>query len=92
VDPDKACDELDYADMVALAEAFRRWAVYELDVPPERRTELIKYSADYERLAEWVGSEWRARSKAVKRPLMKFLATLERESDTVLAAHRHITR
>jgi len=44
VDPDTACDQLDHADMVALSGAFRRWALYDLDVSPERRTELIKYS------------------------------------------------
>ena len=41
----KACDQLDHADMVALAGMFCRWAIYETDVTPERRTELIKYSA-----------------------------------------------
>ena len=81
----KACDQLDHADMVALAGMFRRWAIYETDVTPERRTELIKYSADFERLAEWVGSDWRARTRAVgKPPLMKFLATLERETNNVV--------
>ena len=85
VSPDVACDQLDHADMVALAGMFRRWAIYETDVSPERRTELIKYSADYERLAEWVGSDWRARTRVVGRPpLMKFLAMRERETDNVV--------
>ncbi len=76
--------------MIALADAFRRWAIYEMDLTPERRTELIKYSADYERLAEWVGSQWRAQAKGGRPTLMKLLATLERETENVVPLNERI--
>jgi hypothetical protein len=42
VSPEGARAELDYPDMVALSEMYRRWAVYEDGIPPEDRTALIK--------------------------------------------------
>jgi len=51
-----AADELDYADMVALAETFVRWAIEEQEVAPDRRTMLIELGVDYEHLAEWVAA------------------------------------
>ena len=62
--------ELDYADMIALSEMCRQWAVYEAGLTPERRTRMIKYSADLERIAEWVGPRWKATDRPAKPPLL----------------------
>ena len=78
VDPTHATRDLDYADMVALSEMFRRWAIHESDLTPENNTYLILLSADYERLAEWVGPNWRASDPAGWPTLLKFMATVER--------------
>ena len=84
-DPSVARDELDYTDMIALSGMFRRWAMHEAETrsrPPDR-TRLIELSADYERLAEWVGPEWKASYPSPHPPLTKFLATLERSTSNV---------
>jgi hypothetical protein len=47
--------ELDYEDMIALSGMFRRWALYEEKFSPERRTGLMLWSSDFERIAAWVG-------------------------------------
>jgi hypothetical protein len=85
VSPEFAASELDYTDMVALSGMFRRWAIHETDdtTTPEQRTRLIQFSADYERLAEWVGPEWKASYPSPHPPLTKFLATLERSTSNV---------
>ena len=72
-------EELDYEDMVALSGMFRRWAIYEREFTPEQRTGLMAWSADFERLAGWVGKGWRA-SNPPEKPLLKLLATLERDA------------
>ena len=86
VNPEWARAELDYADMVALSGMFRRWAIYESDesITPEHRTWLIEYSADFERIAEWVGEGWRATEPSEQLPLIKFIADWERRSDNVI--------
>jgi hypothetical protein len=84
VAPWAACRELDHRDMVALSGMFRRWAIYEDDVSPDDRTKLIEHSADYERLAEWVGPHWHASDPSEHVPITKFVATLERQIDNVI--------
>jgi hypothetical protein len=83
LDTDRERRELDYADMVALSGMFRRWAVRDDGLSPEDRTDFIMYSADYERLAEWVGPNWRASEPSEAVPLTKFMATIERKTDNV---------
>jgi hypothetical protein len=74
-------DELDYEDMVALSGMYRRWAIYEAGFTPERRTTLMAWSADLERIAAWVGKGWRAPpSSSSETSLLQFLARLEREA------------
>jgi hypothetical protein len=84
VDPEFAMRELDFADMIALSGVFRRWALYEPDLDPAYCTKLICWSADYERLAQWVGPSWEASSPTGS--LAAFLAGLERRSSTVIDA------
>jgi hypothetical protein len=79
-----ACEELDYADMIALSGLFRRWAVHVEGISPEHRTRLIQYSADYERIAAWVGNRWRASNPSDRPPVTKFIATIERQTDNVV--------
>ena len=81
--PQDMSDELDYGDMVALSGLFRRWAIYETTTTPEQNTRLIEWSADFERLAEWVGPQWRAANPETPPSLVKFLATMERSTSNV---------
>jgi len=55
-----ASDELDYADMVVLAETFVHWALEEPKFSPAQRTGLMEMGVDYENLAAWVGPGWKA--------------------------------
>jgi len=82
-DAEAVSDELDYEDMVALSGMFRRWAIYEAGFTPEQRTGLMAWSADFERLAVWVGKGWRAANPPEK-PLLKFMATLERDASRAI--------
>jgi len=78
-------DELDYEDMVALSGMFRRWAVYEPRVTPEQRIGMIAWSADFERLASWLGPGWRAANPTLgDTHVLKFLARLERDASGVI--------
>jgi hypothetical protein len=52
-------------------------------VTPEDRTAFIQHLADYERVADWVGPDWRASNPSEAVPLTKFMATLERKADNV---------
>jgi len=78
--------ELDHADMVALSGMFRRWAIYETGdwVTPSRRTGLIKWSADLERIAEWVGEGWKASEPSEEPSLIKHMACCERQTSSVV--------
>ena len=78
------CDQLDYEDMIALSGLYRRWAIYETRFSPEQRTRLIAWSADLERLAEWVGEGWRAPASLPEMPMLKFLANWVRGRSTVI--------
>lgn len=72
--------------MVTLSGMFRRWAIYERDesITPAQRTLLIQLSADYERIAEWVGPDWLASDPSEEVPVSRFLADLgRRDSSTV---------
>jgi hypothetical protein len=82
-DPEAIGNELDYGDMIALSGMFRRWALYEEGFSPEGRTRLMLWSADFERIAAWVGDGWRA-TDPPERPLLKFLATLERDASRAI--------
>jgi hypothetical protein len=73
-------DELDYQDMIALSGMYRRWAIYEAGFTPERRTTLMAWSADLERIAAWVGPGWRGPSSTSETSLLQFLARLERDA------------
>jgi hypothetical protein len=84
VDPEFARAELSYADMVVLSGLFRRWALYEYELPPDQCTRLICWSVDYEQLAKWVGPSWVASEPTDT--LIAFLAGLERRSSTIIDA------
>jgi len=85
-DVEAVSDELDYEDMVALSGMFRRWAVYEPAFTPEQRTGLMMWSADLERIAAWVGKDWRSPpSSCPDMPLLKFIAKLEREASGAIS-------
>jgi len=77
-------DELDYEDMIALSGLYRQWAIYETRFTPEQRTKLIAWSADLERLAEWVGERWQASGPSPEMPMLTFLAKWVRERSTVI--------
>src|SRR5262245_20824037 len=57
------------------------WARAELDqIAPAQRTRLIEWSADFERVAEWVGAGWRANEPPEQPSVIKFVATVERRT------------
>jgi hypothetical protein len=82
-DAEAVRDELDCEDMIALSGMFCRWAIYEAKIMSEERTRLIAWSADFERLAVWVGKGWRATNPPEK-PLLKFMATMERNASRTI--------
>ena len=86
VDPEWARAELDYRDMVALSGMFRRWAIHETaeTMSPDRRTRMIQYSADFERIADFVGEGWIASAPSEEMSLPKFLALWERRNSNVV--------
>jgi hypothetical protein len=86
VESDWALAELDYRDMVALSGMFRRWAVYEAGeaMRPDQRTRMIQYSADFERIADFVGEGWISSAPSEDMPLPKFLALWERRNSNVV--------
>jgi hypothetical protein len=47
---------------------FRRWALYERELTPKQRTNLMLWSADFEYVAAWVGKSWRAADPSVEMP------------------------
>jgi hypothetical protein len=77
VDVDQALETLDYQEMVALSEMFERWALTETKIDSERRTQLIQWSADYERIAEFCGSAWTATEPEEPPSAMPFIARIE---------------
>jgi hypothetical protein len=83
VDPTFVQENLNYREMIALSGLFRRWALYDPDITPERATELIKWSSDFERLSKWLGPDWKPKPSAdpIERMLFtKWLARVEIES------------
>ncbi len=68
---------LDYAEMNALAGAYHRWALMEVNVSPENRTMLIQLSSDYERVAEHCGPAWTAPNPEHPPDVVAYLARLE---------------
>ena len=54
-------------------------------VSSEQRTRMIAWSADLERLASWVGPDWRAANPTLgDTHFLKFLARLERDASGVI--------
>ena len=75
-------DELDYEEIIVLSGMFRRWALYEPAFTSEQRTNLIAWSADFERIAAWVGQGWIGPStSSSEMPLLRLLAQLERDAN-----------
>ena len=83
-----ARDTLSYREMIALSGLFRRWALYDPSATPERATELIMWSSNYERLADWVGLDWKpdsAFSQVDRMPFTQFVARIEIEDSRVIS-------
>lgn len=77
VDVEQALATLDYREMAALSEMFERWALTEEKISDERRTDLIKWSADYEALAAFAGTDWVAADPTEPPGLIVFIAQRE---------------
>jgi hypothetical protein len=76
-----AADELDYADMVILAETFVQWALEETKFSPAQRTGLMQFGVDYETLAVWVGPGWKAANPTDAPNPLRDLAELVRNPE-----------
>ena len=76
--PHSARAILDYEDMIALSEMFSQWALDGTSFSPERAMELVKWAADYERIADWVGEGWTAPESSESPE--KFVATVHRRA------------
>lgn len=74
VDVRQAMESLDYCEMVSLAEIFGQWAFNEEGLDDDRRTQLVQWSADYERIAVFVGERWRATASDDPVSLIQFVA------------------
>jgi hypothetical protein len=91
-DPGWARDTLTHQEMIALSGIFRRWALYDPSVSPEWATELIMWSSDYERLAEWVGPDWEPEYQldpSELMPITKFIARTEIRNPHVVSLHAY---
>ena len=77
VNIDQAMASLSYRDMLALAGMLERWALHSEAISSDDRTMLMLWSADYERIAEFVGPDWES-SCGGAIDAMSFLAGLER--------------
>jgi hypothetical protein len=76
VDVASICSQLDHAEMLGLAEMFERWAFEEQGITDDRRTRLIQYCVDLERIAAWVGPDhWP--SGDGPRTFLQFLADMQ---------------
>jgi hypothetical protein len=73
-----AADELDYVDMVVLAQTFQLWALEEPKFSPAQRTRLMQLGIDYENLAEWVGPGWKAADPSDRPNPLREIAELVR--------------
>jgi|SRR5665811_639127 len=74
-------DELDYEEIIVLSGMFRRWALYEPAFTSEQRTDLIAWSADFERIAAWVGQGWTTpTTSSSEMPLLRLLVQMERDA------------
>ncbi|MDH3581778.1 MAG: hypothetical protein OEM91_14270 [Hyphomicrobiales bacterium] len=74
VNPEFAACELDFREMTALSEAYRRWAIHGQDYSDESRTDLMLWSADIEAIATWVGRDWIAGFSSYPMSITKWLA------------------
>lgn len=77
VDARQAMQTLSYAEMVALAAVYTRWALEEPKLDGDQRTKLIESSSDYERIADFVGPLWRATEPGSPPNPLVFVARLE---------------
>ena len=73
-----ARDELDYTDMVVLAETFVHWALEEAKFSPAECTGLMEMGIDYENLAEWVGPTRKAANPSEGPNVLRAIVELER--------------
>lgn len=60
MDPEQVSDNLDYVEMIVLAEAFAQWALTSPMLSPSARTELIQWASDIEGIAAWCSPGWKA--------------------------------
>lgn len=77
IDARRAMETLDHAQMNALAGAYERWALTEVNISPENRTMLIQLSSDYERVAEHCGPAWTAPNPEYPSDVVAYVARLE---------------
>lgn len=80
VDVRQAMETLDYSEMLALAELFGHWVISEEDLNGFQRTKALQWSADYERIAAFVGDQWKASGSDENVSLMQFIV---RAADSV---------
>ncbi len=74
VDVRQAMETLDYSEMLALAELFSHWAINEENLDGFQRTRTLQWSADYERIADFVGERWQAAALDENISLLQFVA------------------
>lgn len=73
-DPVQAMEQFDYADMMALAALYQSWALEEELLDGDQRTALIQWSADFERIADYAGPDWKASAPPYPETAEMFLA------------------
>lgn len=65
---------LDYVEMLDLSRLFQQWALEEKNITSDQRTKLMLDSADYEAIANFVGSSWRCTLIESPIDVLKFIA------------------
>lgn len=85
VSVERAMQTLDHAEMMVLSEMYERWAFTEPKLDGDQRTRLIQMSADYERIAEFAGVEWRASHPDSEADVVKFAAQQELRARSISA-------
>lgn len=75
VDVEQAMESLNYEEMQALAELYVGWAFNEENIDADWRTKLIQWASDYEAIANFCGSDWKATS-ALPGEMMGFMARM----------------
>jgi len=77
IDVDHALRTLSFNEMVALARMYERWALTEAKITSDQRTQLIRWSSDYELIAEYAGPHWEASLPQHGTDPVVFIARLE---------------